>query len=517
MKVLRSILLLIFVSAVMVMPVLAVETQTYTVEELGLTVDLPSDLAVFSQDVDPNDPNLSRFVMDENEFEESMQENNIYLYAMPDDLSYAFFISASSDSSIKFINDLDLLSDAEMESMMDLLEPSSEEKEATILQWEIVQIDGTKLMKTSFRQLYEEGTFYAICYVTIKNGITVSYTFISYEGEVTEAQDAALLQIVESVLYTGTSSIAPTVDNISRSDIGFSDNALGLSFIVPAGWADETDSNVYTASYINGDGNVINITCSDLWNQMDDNDKIGLQRSDLNSDSSSAQDIQEQYETDNFKVTDNQKVTVGSISYFRIEMSNPSVENIMSITHLMVFDGMSYEFEYIGPLDSQAYDDYLSILSSAKYNLIHVGPMTLATLTGQPANASGTRLLVVALFMIGIAFLLVCLPILVYRLIIRKGALTSAKALIVTFSYGVIGIAVSLYLGMDDGSFLPAGAILFWSILNYQILSRGKHRKPKTKVTQQEFVFEEYHETETAAGEISDRLHKLMKDNDPPL
>lgn len=516
MKALRSILLLIFISALMVMPVLAAETQTYTVEELGLTVDLPSDLAVFSQDIDPNDPNLSRFVMDENEFEEYMQENSIYLDALHDDLSYEFFIIASSNSGTKFINDIDLFSDTEMESMMELLEPWSEEYEATLLQWEIIQMDGTKLIKMSLSQVHEDETFHAIRYLTVKNGTAISYTFTSYEGEVTEAQDATLLQIVESVLYTGTSSIAPTVEEISKSDISFFDNALGLSFIVPAGWADETDGNIYTASYINGEGNLINVTCSDLWNQINDNDKIGLQRSDLNSDSSSAQDIQEQYETDHFDMKDIQMVTIESIEYFRIEMSNPSIENIMSITHLMVFDGMSYEFEYIGPIDSQAYADYLSMLSSVHYNFIHVGPLTLATLTGQPANASGTRLLVVALFMIGISFLLVCLPIFVFRFLINKGPLTSEKALITTFIYCGIGMAISIYNSMDDGSFLTAGAILFWSILNYQILSRGKHRKPKTKMKEQVFAFEEYHETETATDEISDRLNKLMKDDDPP-
>jgi hypothetical protein len=50
-------------SALAVTPVTGVDTDTvtYTIDELDMTIEFPSDLRVFTRTIDPDDPNLAFF------------------------------------------------------------------------------------------------------------------------------------------------------------------------------------------------------------------------------------------------------------------------------------------------------------------------------------------------------------------------------------------------------------------------------------------------------------------------
>ena len=72
--------LLIFCFVLCLLPVSAfAATGTYDLDELGMSIELPSDHVVFTRDIKANDPNLSAYGLTKDGLSSLMQERSIYL------------------------------------------------------------------------------------------------------------------------------------------------------------------------------------------------------------------------------------------------------------------------------------------------------------------------------------------------------------------------------------------------------------------------------------------------------
>lgn len=65
-----------------IMPAYAA-TESYTIDELYMKVEIPSDLVVFLQDISENDPNITLYGFDKLELEKLYKESHICIDGVP--------------------------------------------------------------------------------------------------------------------------------------------------------------------------------------------------------------------------------------------------------------------------------------------------------------------------------------------------------------------------------------------------------------------------------------------------
>ena len=62
--------------------------STYDLEELGMSIEIPSDHVVFTRDIRSDDPNLSAYGLTKDDLFSPMLERSIYLNAWDKDVNY---------------------------------------------------------------------------------------------------------------------------------------------------------------------------------------------------------------------------------------------------------------------------------------------------------------------------------------------------------------------------------------------------------------------------------------------
>ena len=99
--------------------------QTYTVEEMDLTIDMPEDFYVFDQEdfnvLSPNEDLGAAGFKDPQEQLELMQEYGIYLTAVSPDLNLTINLAKKESTTTQSVYDLTLLSDEEFEDFLDTM------------------------------------------------------------------------------------------------------------------------------------------------------------------------------------------------------------------------------------------------------------------------------------------------------------------------------------------------------------------------------------------------------------
>ena len=158
------------------------------------------------------------------------------------------------------------------------------------------------------------------------------------------------------------------------SGVRYTDKDTGVSFIVPAGWKEETfskdremlDVKLVSKMY---PGIAILYGSTDLWSQLPASDRIGYTRADYNSSVLSTKDIAEEFGVPQSLV---KEVIYDGVSYFSMEKSSSIEAYGITISPAMtmlfrVENGWMYTFQVSGVATDRHYRDFKALLHTVEY------------------------------------------------------------------------------------------------------------------------------------------------------
>lgn len=450
----------------------AAGTREYTLDELGMTVSLPSDYIVFSRDIDAKDPNLSAYGLTKDGLSSLMHEQNIYLNGWDEYVNQEIIITMTDSPLIDF----NLYSDTTLTTFATGLESVYEDLGITVTKIDVYQHTQAKFLKIYIKQQFEGTTVYGLQYSTVYADKAINITMSSYSGQITSTKEAALKDVVDSVKFDTAPQTAET-DFVPTDAFLYTDTKTGATFVVPANWVEapltkerETIDVKFTS--LEEEGMTIMYGSTDLWNEMTAAERSGYSRSDLDNSILSGLDIADILGVSGSEV---KTVTYGGREYYTARLTSSAevygASFSATITHMMcVENGYLYWFQFSGTSGSKLYGDFESLLGSVVLPIPdHAGASGAGSGLMSSLNPGNILLSLI------VTVVIYSLPIIIYRYAVKKSAVEKKKAKRITIIYGVCSfLLMSILIYAVNGSGAAGGAILLWSWVNYHVLTGGK-------------------------------------------
>ena len=92
--------------------------STYVLDELGMSIEIPSDHVVFTRNIKSDDPDLSAYGLTKDGLSSLMQERSIYLNAWDKDINYEIIVTMRES----LLEDYYQLSDTTLNGLVSSLE-----------------------------------------------------------------------------------------------------------------------------------------------------------------------------------------------------------------------------------------------------------------------------------------------------------------------------------------------------------------------------------------------------------
>lgn len=450
----------------------AAEVTEYSLEELGLSVSMPSEYIVFTRDIDANNPNLNAYELTKDGLSLLMEEKNIYLNGWDENVNQEIIITMIESPLVDF----NLFSDTTLSIMATFFESEYANAGVTVIKSEIYQHFQAKFLKIYISRPNGNSTTYGLQYYTVYHDKAINITLQSYSGQITSSQEEVLKSIVDSVIFDTAPQIKESGFTPTNAFL-YTDSKTQTSFVVPANWVEtplERESLYVTFASLEEDGMTILYRSSDAWNEMPASARSGYSRSDIDNSIFSKADVAEIY---GLNSSDIELVTYGEKEYYKATViSEAEVYGMrfsVTMTQMILIDnGYMYFFQFSGANDNKFYGDFESLLTSAKFkNQISSSYVNSGALRN---DFSFENILLSLIVTISVY----TLPIIIYRYAIRRAPQDAKKAKRITIIYGVFAfIFMSAIIVAINGSGAAGGAILLWSYVNYRILIGGKSRR----------------------------------------
>ena len=211
--------ILIFALLLGVNMVAHAEKQRYTINELGITLELESEdiVTVYTRNMDPDDPYAIMNGADVNQIKQTMESENIYLYSdlFRNNMDVEDMIQAIADENIAILGakfgvvaddtelpDLNALPEELIEkTLLPMIEAiATANGQSVLLENEVREINGQKYLYTLARESLDNTDIYSVYYITVNNGDTIGYRYEAY-SEINEAEMAQIGEIISSIQY----------------------------------------------------------------------------------------------------------------------------------------------------------------------------------------------------------------------------------------------------------------------------------------------------------------------------
>ncbi|HHX37842.1 MAG TPA: zinc ribbon domain-containing protein [Clostridiaceae bacterium] len=473
-------------------PAYAVNATEYELEELGLTVSIPSDYVVFTRSISDDDPNLSAYGLTKDGLSSLMTERNIFLNGWDKEINQEIIVTMIGSSLVDF----NLFSDMELTTLASTFEDGYKNAGLTVIKTEIYNHAQAKFLKIYISQPNGSDTVYGLQYYTVYDNKAINITMQSYSGKISSSQEAILKKIVDSAHFD-TEPQVPNSDFIPTSAFTYTDPKTKSTFTVPENWeetplSEERETiDVKFMSQID-EGMCIMYGNIDIWNELSEDDRYGLERADIDNSFFTNSDLADvlRLSTDDIR-----QVTYGTNEYFIATVKGASdvygVNFTVSITHaILVNDGYMYWFQFSGTSNDKLYSDYETLLSSLTFpNQVNKSSNTSNT-NDSNANSDISSQFTIVMFLLDLLVTIVVysIPIIIYRYAIKKAPVPNKQAKRITIIYGICAFVVmAVLIIIVGGNGAPGGAILLWSWVNYRVLVGGKDKS----ITHPEPVIEE--------------------------
>ncbi|MDF2685624.1 MAG: hypothetical protein K0S55_805 [Clostridia bacterium] len=454
-----------------------VETKSYILEELGMTINLPSDLIAFTQTIDPEDPNLSLYGYDEKELENNFIKKNIYLKAWDEKKTFNIVIYMETSPETEALSDFNKLTDFELKSMISG-SLNNNNNGVTNIKFDTYKHKQAKFIKMNFKAESQGITLYGIQYYTIYDSKTINVMMTFGFDEISEVDEKYALDIISNINF----STEPIInsDSLQASETPgfiFRDPKSDAAFTVPSGWIedDRSENNEFIdVKIINESGESIMFGSVDMWSAMSAEYKTKHSKSDINN-SIFIDESSTITETTGISKNDMSNIIYNGVEYVKIKKNNTDdifqgLTVSFDITQLIcIRDGIAYSFQFTGTEESPGYSDFVNIINSMEY------PAEINEDYSLRLDKLSLENILKSFF---IAAFLIIIPMLFYRYLTNKEPVKKRKARKIVIIYGIISflIFISMFARSVDGrreaSML---AVLLCIFISYYILIKGRN------------------------------------------
>lgn len=195
-RVLAALLLLVLAFSLMTTAA-AANTNTYTIDELNMTVDVPANWIGFTRTDIDEDISLEYWDMTAEEMEQYYIDNDAYFDTFNADCTYEIYLYALADEDLIDYNDYteeELAAEGES-----ILEYNRANGYACTDYSIYKQADTTFIVVDSSDS---DGTYYRD-FNTVYNGQYITFVLISFNGEIEEGYAQIYQNVIDSIVFAG--------------------------------------------------------------------------------------------------------------------------------------------------------------------------------------------------------------------------------------------------------------------------------------------------------------------------
>ncbi len=347
---------------------------TYALDNLGMSIDLPDSLVVFTRNIESTDPNLSKYGLTKEDMTSLMLERNIYLNAWDEYINCEITVTMTESP----FADYNQFSDTVLSALMSSLTSEYQSRGVTLIKSDLYQHIQAKFMKMYISQSNNGDTIYGLQYNTVYDNKAINITLQSYSGMIDANYETLLKKIVDTIHFDTEPQLIKTP--APTKSFTYTDPNSGLTFTVPANWVESPlakGRKSITAKFTSNleDGMCILFSSKDIYSseeltsELSLTEKLFLTRDSIGNDAFTKADISAMY---GCKENDISIVTYGGKEYYAAEVINTGISYGVPISMPMVFllrceNGYIYVFQFGGRTDSVYYQDFKSLVSSAKF------------------------------------------------------------------------------------------------------------------------------------------------------
>lgn len=338
------------------------ENVNYKLDEVGISLDIPSEYLVITEDTPSYD---SVFILIESTKEEALRKfnkNDIYLSAVPYSLSEEITVTMQEYS----VESFNLFDDEELLAFTKSLDFG---KNATVLGSEIYDHPTAKFLKVRYEELDTESNTEdkknILCYLTVQDYKMIGIYSVDYLGATTDELDTIIAAIAESIKFHKQPRVLPNKVSDAKS---YKDNTSGVSFTLSDNWVEMAKNDDSVAGTIFASTKVIGSTMNyisiDFWSQLTEEEQANRQRTAINNSALEIADIADFFGSTEANVS---SVTYNGKEYFRIDADNEDSDNDTSTYILVHFNnGWMYEFVFNGT-NGEDHTAFIDTVSSIAY------------------------------------------------------------------------------------------------------------------------------------------------------
>lgn len=468
MKRLLSVILSLIMALFMSFAAGAESNTEYWLEDLGMSIYIPSEYIAFTRDIDDNDPNLSACGLEKSYLSDLFELGDIYLDAWDRDVNFEILVTMTEST----ISDFNLISDSTLTLLASRLDSEYESYGITIEKTAIYQHEQAKFIKI-YAQTSGEDTAYVLQFYTTYDNKAINISLRSNYGRIDAGTELDFTAIVDSVHFDKEPQAVQAAQAAPDTEaFTYTDKDTGVEFTVPSNWVRETlsdDSQDLDAMFASNKdpGMCIAYASADIWSEVPFYEKIGSSRADINNSAFTPDELAKVLDIPKNELT---SVRYNGKEYYKrasTELTAASGEALeISTTYLMrIENGYVYAFQFSGDESNLYYGDFEALLKSVKYP---AGESTVSSGSDTAGMLSGLLLSLL------ITVSVYSLPIIIYRFCIAKKPLGKAAAKKITIIYGLAAfIVMSVLIIKANGNGTAGGAVLLWSAVNYKVLTGG--------------------------------------------
>ncbi len=204
------------------------EPVTYRIEEAGMDITIPSDMAVITRDTKEGDPAFEMNHTTKAESDKNLKENDIYLRANTKDFSCSVTVVMNESEDTQKIGDLSSLSEKNIQKIIDKMQEHN-------IYTGCARINYNNVLFLSFTISYEnEGKKYqGLQEYTVLDGKCIKITYQTMAEEENDPNKAVFGAIMESIRFDGV-DIPPPVPKEKKPSVSVSDMDIRLIYLMIA-------------------------------------------------------------------------------------------------------------------------------------------------------------------------------------------------------------------------------------------------------------------------------------------
>lgn len=169
---------------------------TYEVEELAMTVDIPTNIKVVTRGVKQSDPLFQDGVYDYIGTMANFRDNNIYLTGKDETSGIEINVTMTEDATSKNYKNFKMLSSGEKNSILESIV-----NQDIVVACSIYETDSATYFESVLRYSENDKNYYIKQYYTVSNGQNINISLISSGGKLTTQENKIISDIVDSIIF----------------------------------------------------------------------------------------------------------------------------------------------------------------------------------------------------------------------------------------------------------------------------------------------------------------------------